>query len=128
MKHGKTILAVGIAAAVGLGLYWFFGSRIYGFPYGYGRYGGFGRLGGFGWGTMGSGMMGGGYGIVMLIFWVLILVGLVLLVKWILGLEGAAPGGRTGEDAEEILRRRFARGEIDRAQFDDMMRALRRPR
>ena len=91
----------------------------------------FGLVGG---GMMGSGMMGwGGYafgiwgiimGIVMLLFWVLVIGGIVLLVVWLFrqGQPAAAtPGGR---GALDILKERYARGEITREQYEQMRRDL----
>lgn len=80
-------------------------------------------------------MMGFGYGghgvVLMIIFWVVI----VVLAIWILGrlfpqvASFTAPQsrGRSGETAEsplDILKRRFARGELSQAEYDDMRRML----
>ena len=78
-----------------------------------------------GW-HMGPGMMGGwgmGWfgGIFMILFWILILVGLVFLIKWLIQTTGrgqASSGG--GNRALEILKERYARGEIDKAEFETM--------
>ena len=82
--------------------------------YGYGP----GMMGGYGWaGGWGFGMIG------MLLWWLLIILGIVLLAKW---LFGAGPGGgRSVENrALEILRERYARGEIDRKEFEERKRDL----
>ena len=73
-----------------------------------------------GW-HMGPGMMGGFGGIFMMIFWVLILVGLVFLIKWLIQSTSRAKsetGG--GNRALEILKERYARGEIGKAEFETM--------
>ncbi len=57
---------------------------------------------------------------VMLAFWVLVIVGLVLLVRWLIG-QGRAP--RT-DTALDILRQRYARGEINREEFEAKKRDL----
>ena len=60
----------------------------------------------------------------MLLWWLLIILGIVLLAKW---LFSGAPGGggRHSENrALEILRERYARGEIDRKEFEERKRDL----
>lgn len=46
--------------------------------------------------------------------------GVVLIVVWAVG----AAGRRSGDDALDELRRRFARGDIDAGQFEEMRRVL----
>ena len=77
----------------------------------------------YGWG-MGPGMMGWGnmgwYGpIFMGLFWVLLIVLIILLIRWLLssGHTGNQDHGR-GESALEILKKRYARGEIDKEEFE----------
>jgi len=75
-------------------------------------------------------MWGWGWGMMILItiFWI---IGLALLVWLIYRLFGGIRGaGRRPEDgqAEEILRKRFARGEIDRETYERMLEDLRRTR
>jgi putative membrane protein len=78
-----------------------------------------------GW-HMGPGMMGGwgmGWfgGIFMMIFWVLILVGLIFLIKWLIQTTNrvkSETGG--GNRALEILKERYASGEIGKAEFETM--------
>jgi putative membrane protein len=90
------------------------------------------QRGGFGSWGMGSGMAGG-YGmglfgsIFMVGFWVLILAGLFLVVKWLVkGARGGHVGPmQSGSGALEILEERYARGEIDRVEFEQKKRDLR---
>ncbi len=77
----------------------------------------------WGWG-MGPGMMGWGnmgwFGpIFMGLFWVLLIVLIILLIRWLLssGHTGNQDHGR-GESALEILKKRYARGEIDKEEFE----------
>jgi putative membrane protein len=57
---------------------------------------------------------------IMLVFWGLVIAGLVLGVRWLAGL-----GHGTGRDeALEILRQRYARGEIDKQEVDTRRRDL----
>lgn len=69
-----------------------------------------------GWGHMLFG------GLMMLAFWGGIIVLVVLLVRW---LSGADAGARaTGSSALRILEERFARGEIDKEEFEERKRLL----
>ena len=62
-----------------------------------------------------------GFGILfMALFWLVLIVGVVLLVRWFLG-----PSGFTrGESALEILKKRYARGEINKEEFEERKRDL----
>lgn len=64
-------------------------------------------------------MMGLGM-LFMAMFWVLLLVGLVVAMKWLMG------QGRTGqeESAVDILKKRYARGEINKQEFEERKRDL----
>jgi putative membrane protein len=67
------------------------------------------------WGAWGVGML-----LVMLTFWVLVVVGLIALVRWLV-----TQGRETRTDtALEILRQRYARGEINKDEFDAKKRDL----
>ena len=81
---------------------------------------------------MGPGMMGWGYGgmgwlgfIFMIAFWALIIIGIVFLIKWLAGLsgQGAHLTGK-GEDALDILKKRYARGEINKEEFEEKKKDL----
>ncbi len=74
-------------------------------------------MGSFGWG-MGLGWFGMLSG---LVFWVLLLVGAVILVTRLFPSSGTTA---TGNVALEALRLRYARGEIDQAEFETARRAL----
>lgn len=64
----------------------------------------------------GYGMGGFGFGgIFMILWWILIIVGIVVLVKWVLG-SSASQGGSAGK-ALDILKERYARGEIDEQEY-----------
>jgi putative membrane protein len=67
-------------------------------------------------------MMGGGFGIPgfgMVLIWVLIIGAVVLLVR---AFSGGVPGG--GNSARHLLDERFARGEIDREEYEEKRRLL----
>jgi len=82
-----------------------------------------------GW-HMGPGMMGGwgmGWfgGIFMMIFWVLVLVGLVFLIKWLIQTTNRVKSDAGNSNrALEILKERYARGEIDTAEFEDKKKVI----
>ena len=63
-------------------------------------------------------------GIFMILFWVLILLGVVYLVKALAG--SGSSGGKKMESAEDVLKKRFAGGEINKEEFEDAMEVLRR--
>jgi putative membrane protein len=62
----------------------------------------------------------GAFGFIWMIFWwALIILGIVYLVKWI-----ARQGGSQGKDAVEILKERYARGEINKKEFEEKKRDI----
>lgn len=67
------------------------------------------------WGAWGLAMM-----LLMVLFWGLVLVALVLGIRW-LWTQGRAPQRDT---ALEILRERYARGELTREEFEARRRDL----
>jgi putative membrane protein len=64
---------------------------------------------------VGYGMGYGFGGIFMLLWWVLIIVGIVVLVKWLGHPHTTCQHG--GNKALDILKERYARGEIDEQEF-----------
>jgi putative membrane protein len=75
---------------------------------------------------MGNGMMDGGMGIWMLlgtVFWILLIVGIVLLVVWVAQKVMGGGAGRT-ESVLEILKKRYARGEISKEEYEEKKRDL----
>jgi putative membrane protein len=73
---------------------------------------------------MGPGMMGGWWGmgwIFMIILWGLIVVGLIFLIRWLVGMTKTA---RVEESALEILKKRYARGEINKEEFEQKKKDL----
>ena len=72
-------------------------------------------------GMMGGWGMGWFGGIFMMIFWVLILVGLFFLINWLIQSTNRAksdPGN--GSRAMEVLKERYARGDLDKVEFETM--------
>lgn len=68
------------------------------------------------WGYGGPGFFGMGFG--MLLFWGVVVVGLVVLVRWLAGGAQRRSGPPDSPGAREILAQRYARGEIDRAEYE----------
>jgi len=65
----------------------------------------------------------------MWLLWLVVIVAVVLAVMFLARTAGGSGGPAAphrGESAEEILRRRYARGEIDREQYEKMLSDLRR--
>jgi putative membrane protein len=75
---------------------------------GYGSYSGYGMMGGnWGWGM--------GMGLGMLLLWGVIIWLVVVLVERV---------SSRGEDASEILRKRYARGDITKKEYEEMKKEL----
>lgn len=60
----------------------------------------------------------------MLAFWGAVLVAAVFLVRWLWDQGRSVPSREAEGSALEILRRRYARGEIDREEFEAKKRDL----
>ncbi len=78
----------------------------------------------WGWGMHPMGWMWGAWGIgmmlMMLVFWGLVITGIVLAIRWL-----ATQGRESRQDsALDILRQRYARGEINREEFEAKKRDL----
>ena len=74
------------------------------------------------WGDMGNHGWWWGFGMIpMLLFWVLVILGIAALAKWLFGNSGEPPRGKSALD---ILKERYARGEIGREEFEQKKRDL----
>ena len=101
---GGTLLGPGM---MGPGMMWGYGNP--GAP----------AVGSWAWGlTMGFGML------MMLAFWAALIVGAVLLARWAIGLPRGAGGEPRPEAPREILRRRYAAGEIDQGTYQQIKAEL----
>ncbi|MCK9274851.1 MAG: SHOCT domain-containing protein [Syntrophales bacterium] len=84
-----------------------------------GRYGDWhGMMDGWGMGWFG--------GIIMILFWILVIAGLILFVKWLVQNTkgGSQADSRDPSRALDILRERYARGEINKQEFDEKKKDL----
>lgn len=118
-RFSATLISIGISAALIAAGIWFLYDQRGPYHYGYG----------LPWTDMPHGLMvgAGGMGVVMVLFWVIVLVALVLLVYGVVSALHPASGGEKKEtDALEILKRRYARGDIDRAEYQSKRRELQR--
>ena len=82
-------------------------------------------------GPYGDRMMGPGYhgfwggGWMALLLWALIVIGLGLLIRWAWPMTtDKTCSVNSGQRAMEILKERYAKGEIDKAQFDRIKKDL----
>ena len=69
---------------------------------------------GMGWGWIGLGFLH------MALFWILVILGIVVLVKW---LAGSGPSSSPSR-ALDILKERYAKGELTPEQYEQMKREL----
>ena len=67
---------------------------------------------GLGWGWIGLGMLH------IALFWVLVVLGIVVLVRWLVGGSAREPS------AMDILKARYAKGELTREQYQQLKREL----
>ncbi len=70
--------------------------------------------------------MGYGYGgIFMVLWWILIIVGIVAVVKWLTTSASGCRGRQVADkSALDILKERYARGEIEQEEFQRKKREL----
>jgi putative membrane protein len=83
------------------------------------------------WGPWGMHMMWGSWGIgmilMMFLFWAALIVALVFFIRWLVaaGHRGhQTVAGHGTESALDILKKRYARGEISKEEFQDMRQVL----
>ena len=77
-----------------------------------------------GWMMSGWGMGYGFFGwLMMFLFWILIIAAVVLGVRWFID-QGKLKGSSVEETPLDILKKRYASGEIDKEEFESMRREL----
>jgi putative membrane protein len=72
---------------------------------------------------MNFGMMGGG-GFFGLFLWLFVIAGIVLLVLWLNRRQPEKKNSNTNESALDILKKRYALGEISREEFEKMKKDI----
>ena len=75
------------------------------------------------WGGDFSMGFGGGQ-IFMILFWGLIILGVVYLIQILLGSKSTEE--KKSESAQEVLEKRFAKGEMSKEQFENAITVLKR--
>ncbi len=81
-------------------------------------------------GMMGPGMMNWGYGmgwgwsIIMMAFWISVIVGIIFLIRWVVLSSDRKRETKSEDSAMDILRNRYARGEINKEEFEEKKNAL----
>jgi len=95
------------------------------------QWGGPGGYGGGMWpGMMGPGMMNWGYGagwligIFNIVFWLVLIIAIVYFIKWLSASSRQGGYEKRGDSALEILRERYAQGEIDKDEFEEKKKTL----
>jgi putative membrane protein len=72
-----------------------------------------------GWGMMNPLMW-----IFMFVFWGIVILGLIFLVRWLIGLGKSEKEKQGPETPLDILKVRYAKGEINKEQFEQMKKDL----
>ena len=75
----------------------------------------------WGWPMMGF----GGFGMIFgFIFFVLIVIGVILLIVWLVRRTGYNITDKTSTRSLEILKERYAKGELTKEQYENMKKEL----
>ena len=61
--------------------------------------------------------------VLMLLFWILVILGIAALIRWLL-MQWPSSRGARDKTPLEIVQERYARGEIDREEYEQKERDL----
>ena len=83
----------------------------------------------WGWPNMMGGFFGGGLGwigmILGFVFFILVIIGVIFLIIWIVKITTRSGNDdKTGSKALEVLKERYAKGEITKEQYENMKKDL----
>ncbi len=113
-RKTSIFLSLGVSAVLIAAAIWFLYRHSTGMWFGNDR-----------WGMGYNHMMGGGMGIVMIIFWVVLIGALTLLVSGAInGIRCSQQNDDNSQQSLKILKQRYARGEIDKVEYEDIRRSL----
>jgi putative membrane protein len=78
---------------------------------------------------MGPGMLGWGMlawfaPLMMLIFWIAIILAIIFFIRWLIVSSRSRQSSASQESALEILKKRYARGEVGKEEFEEKKRDL----
>jgi putative membrane protein len=79
---------------------------------------------------MGPWMMNWGHGIgwffpiIMIIFWIAVIAGIIFLIRWAVISANKDRGSTSENSALDILKKRYARGEINKEEFEQKKKDL----
>ncbi|HEY4662967.1 MAG TPA: SHOCT domain-containing protein [Candidatus Humimicrobiaceae bacterium] len=75
----------------------------------------------WGWPMMGF----GGFGMIFgFIFFVAIVIGVIFLIVWLIRRSGYGTADKTSAHSLEILKERYAKGELSKEQYENMKKEL----
>lgn len=60
----------------------------------------------------------------MLLLWIIVIVGIVFVVRWVLEQTTTRQGGHREDSALDILKKRYARGEINKEEYEEKRKDL----
>ena len=117
-RKTSTLISLGISVAlIAAGIWFLYNHHYYYFGYGDNN-----------WIRPHHMMTGGGMGIIMILFWVVLLTAIILLASGLMtrrrfsDQNGDKPA--TDSDALEIIKQRYASGEISKFEYENMLQDL----